>query len=401
VQPESIAAGALAEQARLLGHAAAGGDVATVRSILKAHPRVVQARGGIMRSTPLHFAADRGFVEIALLLLEAGADINARERASGTTPLHWAAVSGHLDMVRLLTGYRADIEARDDWHRLGPLGWAATVAQTPRLAVVGYLLSQGAKMDIFSAVALGREDEVRALARHRPASLRLRMNWIEDARGPLHHAALNNMPEMVEALLRCGAEIDGKTTWGLTPLCLAHRANAAVVVDVLGRRGAETELSALIGTGQLVRALAVLQHKRSRGSYRLLLHFTARENLSQAAALLLIHGADPNAFGSQIVDERVCRVTPLHRAATLGQMETARVLLAHGADPNRPSRGYWRVTALHLAAWRGHAEVARLLLESGADPSLRERHGGTALDWAVAHDQTSVASLLQPPMIDH
>lgn len=177
-------------------------------------------------------------------------------------------------------------------------------------------------MDIFSSVALGRKDDVRKLAKRRSVSLQQRMNKIEDARQPLHYAVLKNLPDMVEVLVACDMDVNSKTAWGLTSLCLANRINATVMMELLGRSGAEIDLSTLVGTGQLVQALGFLERKAllgPTGAYHLLLHFTARENLSQAAALLLMKGADPNAFGKQIVDELVCSVTPLHRAASYGQ----------------------------------------------------------------------------------
>ena len=49
----------------------------------------VNVDGGVMRATPLHMAARRGFVEIARTLLDSGADLEARDRR-GETPLQRA-----------------------------------------------------------------------------------------------------------------------------------------------------------------------------------------------------------------------------------------------------------------------------------------------------------------------
>ena len=64
-------------------------------------------------ATPLHWAALHGDLEFARLLLEHGADIQAREPGEGMTPLHVAAAGGDTDLVKLLLERGADAGARD------------------------------------------------------------------------------------------------------------------------------------------------------------------------------------------------------------------------------------------------------------------------------------------------
>jgi ankyrin repeat protein len=83
-------------------HLAAGADVNAGRS-----------DGG---GTPLHFAAGWGHKEIAELLIEKGADLNAKSEGlymHGWTPLHCAALSGHKEIVELLIAKGADINAKN------------------------------------------------------------------------------------------------------------------------------------------------------------------------------------------------------------------------------------------------------------------------------------------------
>lgn len=56
---------------------------------------------------PLHYAAFAGHLEGLKLLLEAGADVNAKA-AEGSTPLIMAARDGHTDVIALLLKYKAD-----------------------------------------------------------------------------------------------------------------------------------------------------------------------------------------------------------------------------------------------------------------------------------------------------
>ena len=66
--------------------------------------------------TALHEAAKRGHVDDVRLLLEHGADPNAREPGDNTTPLHWAAAHGHVDVVRVLLDAGADVHGIGDLH---------------------------------------------------------------------------------------------------------------------------------------------------------------------------------------------------------------------------------------------------------------------------------------------
>jgi ankyrin repeat protein len=63
--------------------------------------------------TPLHHCARLGSVDIASLLLEYEADVDARD-VRGQTPLHVACSFGHIDMVRFLLESAAVADTRDD-----------------------------------------------------------------------------------------------------------------------------------------------------------------------------------------------------------------------------------------------------------------------------------------------
>lgn len=75
-----------------------------------------------------------GDLELARLLLSAGADVNARDK-SGETPLHRAAEEGRADVVRLLLEAGAESEAAD----VGGL-LAADVAQEHGFSAIVDLL---------------------------------------------------------------------------------------------------------------------------------------------------------------------------------------------------------------------------------------------------------------------
>ena len=66
--------------------------------------------------TALCIASYAGHEEIAVMLLAAGAKVNARitqADASGSTALMLAALNGHAGIVKLLLRHGADVNARD------------------------------------------------------------------------------------------------------------------------------------------------------------------------------------------------------------------------------------------------------------------------------------------------
>ena len=62
--------------------------------------------------TALHWAAAQALIGIVELLLDRGADINARDGA-GFTPLFWAAEDGNVNTVAFLLDKGADVNIRD------------------------------------------------------------------------------------------------------------------------------------------------------------------------------------------------------------------------------------------------------------------------------------------------
>jgi ankyrin repeat protein len=77
-----------------------------------------------LRISPLHEAARKGDVREAKKLLEAGADLAARDEHLRSTPLAWAAKFGQLDMVKFLLGRGAPKSLPDDPDWATPLAWA-------------------------------------------------------------------------------------------------------------------------------------------------------------------------------------------------------------------------------------------------------------------------------------
>uniref|UniRef100_A0ACD5XWS3 Uncharacterized protein n=1 Tax=Avena sativa TaxID=4498 RepID=A0ACD5XWS3_AVESA len=96
-----------------LAAAARDGDAAEARRLLAADPGLARCTATFGNlSSPLHLAASKGHHEIAGLLLENGADVNARN-IYGQTALMQACRSGHWEVVQTLLAFRCNVWKAD------------------------------------------------------------------------------------------------------------------------------------------------------------------------------------------------------------------------------------------------------------------------------------------------
>lgn len=288
--------------------------------------------------TPLHAAAawtrDPGVIAV---LVEAGADVDARDDRD-FSPLHAAArLNGNEEVVRALLAAGADVDAWATGFHVD-YGWEATplleaAESNGNPEVLAALIDAGA-----DASARGWEGET-----------------------ALHRAARGGSAEVVSFLLEAGADVHAVHGGGSTPLHEAARTNPdPAVTRLLLDAGADVHV---VGSG--------IQASTGWGPSTPL-HLAAGSN-PEAAVLtaLLAAGADPNARTES------GGWTPLHWAASSnGNPAVIRLLVAAGADIGVRTRA--GATPLHAAA-RNNPHVVPLLLELGADPSVPDGDGTTAL----------------------
>jgi uncharacterized protein len=373
-------------------------DLELADMLLRAGAKVNAAND--LGATPLWLACQNGSTEMVRRLLQVGADPNAALLA-GETPLMVAARTGAADVVSLLAAKGSNVNARAKRGQTA-LMWA--VAQK-HPSVVKVLLEHGADVH-------ARSDEwgqVMAVPPHgRPEYNR----WIPHGSDtPLMFAARVGDLESAKLLVAAGANVNDADAWAVSALVLAGHSGFRELVEFLVAKGADVNADAAGFTA---------------------LHAAVMRRDEQMLATLLARGANPNAPVRTWTPSRrashdwnfppeLVGATPLWLAARFAETGIIRLLVKHGADPfvvhhasfyagdpaePRTERTTTLLAATGLgggAAWvrpqrvepEGRMlETVQLLVQLGADVNATNLEGVTALDAATSRKYESVAKFL-------
>jgi len=238
----------------------------------------------------LHWAASSGNTSLTKVLLDGGADINAKCECPDTnldgTALLIAAREGHSEVVETLLGRGADVNMRDTGGETALM--MAAAAWTEHEDIVRALLDKGADVNVqrikgypvngkgdtalLLAVNYDHEGIVRTLL-DKGADVNTNNNngWT-----PLLLAAEKGSTGIVEALMDKGAEINVKGIKSRTPLMLAAKNGNTNTVRALLKRGARINEKDVMGKTALKLAQENLEGETRDEMVRLLKGAKAR-----------------------------------------------------------------------------------------------------------------------------
>jgi len=307
--------------------AARHGNIVRLSELIQAKANI-NARDNENRRSPLHYATEHGQLGAVQVLLAANANPNTY-CANFLTPLHYPAQHGHSTVAQALIVAKASVNARDGQGK-APLYHAA---ERDSGATMQVLLDAKAEVNIRS----------------------------DDSSIPLHHAAKANVDER-------GKYNYSRNYLGHSPLELAIERSQHGVVQVLldakadvadlgysnplhsaAMKGDPTVLQAIIN------AKASFAPKKSH-IYTLLTAAAACGDIPLLQAIIESGLNVNNRASSECL-------TPLHYAAVNGQRTAVQMLLFVQADVNQPSRQQKSIYSAPLCSdgWRrcNHQALSR------------------------------------------
>ena len=359
--------------------AAAVGDVAAVAAALDRDPAALNRKGGALHWEPLLYAcysrfdsqpdgaaaaaaggADhrRSTLEVARWLLARGADPDAG--------FLW---EGNLPPFTALTGA---FGGGEDGNNEPPHRDAAALAKL--------LLDAGADPNdgqtLYNRHFFPADDHLELL---------LAYGLGRGAGGTWYRRCGARMGTPADLLVEELWAAAGKNYFARVKLLVAH----GVDVNAPGRRDGRTPCESALRAGNREVARFLQEHGARAVELAPAEAFAAACAAGDGAAARALLAKDAGlvaALGAHRRMELVLAAVEARRSDGL------KLMAELGFDLN----ALGRITALHHAAWIGDVELVRLLLDLGADPSIREpTHDGTPLDWADHNRQAATAALLR------
>jgi ankyrin repeat protein len=250
-------------------------------------------------------------------------------------PLFRLTESDDAEILKLMVQQGADINAVAKWYNETPLIYAAKMGKTK---AVKFLLQHGANINTRDGKGFTALDHARNEGYNEIVQMLTQSGGKATSRAmgsPLFNSEVLGNPERLKELLRHGADLKARDSYGWTPL-----------------------LSAI------------------------------NYGFSAAATIMIEFGADVNDSGDMMTP-----YPPLVAATEFSRNELIKLLVSKGADVNAV-RSYDGRSALILATSKNNLPMVKYLLAHGARKDIKDRLNKTVEDYARESGYTDILNAL-------
>ena len=255
-------------QFELAADAIVTGDTAALESLLRENPNLIRVRSTrVHRATLLHYVGANGFenyrqkspknaVEIAKILLDAGAEVDAVADAYGkdttlglvATSIHPKQAGVQIALMETLLDYGAAIDGAP-----GEGSPLIAALHNGRPQAAEFLAGRGARLDLEGAAGVGRLDVVESFFND-DGSLKTSATPAQMNAGFLW-ACEYGRNSVIEFLLKNGADLRAGESTGMTGLHWAVVGGQLDTIQLLLERGAPLDAKNVYGGTALGQAL--------------------------------------------------------------------------------------------------------------------------------------------------
>jgi len=372
-----------------LSNAARAGNWEAVRALVASGAKGDGVNGTDKDGTrPLHWAVRADELEIADLLLKAGADATAQNRL-GLTALSLAAANGNGAMIRKLLDHGANANQVENTGetilmvaaRSGNADAARAILERkvdpntaePQLQLTALMIASEAGFTDVVRVLLEYKADVNARNRAGAAPSRkmpcagqtgcgshglgiVRGGLPEQGYRPPIPGAMNSLMfaareghvDVARLLLDTGTDVNAVDQNDITPLFMAIGSNRIPMARFLIERGANINANDWYGRTPLFAAVEMRNVDLHYTTFEHMVTAEDRKVILDFIGFLLEKGVDPNIrvkevpplrswmylLGGSLAWVDFTGQTPFMLASLSGDVSTMRLLLKHGADPN-------------------------------------------------------------------
>ena len=387
-------------------------------------------------NSPLHLAVSNGFFDIAKRLVEKGSDVTLQNK-EGRTPLFFGLKNKHEQLIKLLIENEADVN----------IGYKKNYTETILVrgkdkgrAAWHYVLVKKHLLGLFLKRVKGGRVNVADFGDI------LRSGWGKDPPEGiidqileecdfkeipgvtvLHIASKeNNEPEIIDLLVKSGANVNAQDAEGFTPLHMAAIHGNLKIVKKLVDLDADVNIVTTDGKNaaelaHLNEELEIEEYLESKmassqrtkekevdseladflmEAYGLSATYYLTEQLTELN-LRSGWGKDPpEGTGDKILkeyEEEKPGVTPLHIASgRINKPEIVDLLVMYGANVNaQDAAGF---IPLHMAAIHGNLKVVKKLVDLEADVNIVTTDGKNAAELAHLNEELEIEEYLKSKM---